>query len=68
MYIPSSSPDVVTCPLGRHRFIVTSSNTERYGKGSRKIPVFPELLPFLEEAFELADEGATWVIPMFEGD
>ena len=64
----SCPPDVVACPWGRNRFIATSPNTERYDKGSRKIPIFPELLPFLEEAFEMADEGTTRVIFMFEGD
>ena len=39
----------------RNRITVPSPKTDRYdGKGSRTIPLFPELRPFLEEAFELA--------------
>ena len=68
MCIRSSPSDVIDCLLQRNRFIVISLNTERYGKGSRKIPIFPELLPFLEKAFEMADENATWVSPMSKGD
>ncbi|MFO0969293.1 MAG: tyrosine-type recombinase/integrase [Gemmataceae bacterium] len=30
--------------------------------GDRWIPLFPELRPFLEEAFEQAPEGAVWII------
>ncbi len=32
------------------------------GRETRVIPLFPELRPFLEEAFELADAGADYVI------
>ena len=45
------------------RIQVTSPKTEGYaGKASREIPIFPELLPFLEEAFELAAPGQTHVV------
>jgi len=50
------------------RFVVTSPKTARYGKGSRTVPIFPELSPFLEEAYDLASEVAVWVVPMLEGD
>jgi integrase len=41
----------------RNRFRVTSPKTEHHeGKGERWVPIFPELRPFLEEAFELAAE------------
>jgi hypothetical protein len=47
----------------RDRFKVTSSKTEHLeGGGVRWIPIFPELRPYLEEAFELAAEGAVYVI------
>ena len=45
------------------RIHVSSRKTKRYrGKGSRIIPLFPELRPYLEEAFELAEPGTTHVI------
>ena len=49
------------------RFTVTSPKTKRYGKASRVVPLFPELRMYLDEAFSMADEGATWVIPMLTG-
>jgi integrase len=45
------------------RIVVTSPKTEHHpGKESRVIPLFAELRPFLEEAFELAPEGAEYVV------
>ena len=41
---------------------VTSPKTARVGKESRTIPLFPELRPFLEEAFDAAPEGAEYAI------
>jgi hypothetical protein len=32
------------------------------------VPLFPELRPFLDEAFSMAEEGETWVVPMLNGD
>src|SRR5262249_9490885 len=47
----------------RNRITVPSPKTERYdGKGSRTIPLFAELRPFLEEAFELAGPGQSYVV------
>src|SRR5262249_12126595 len=47
----------------RDRFRVTSPKTEHHeGKGERWVPIFPELRPFLEEAFEQAAPGALHVI------
>jgi integrase len=47
----------------RGRMTVASPKTSRYdGKGSRTIPLFPELRTYLEEAFELAEPGQTHVI------
>lgn len=47
------------------RIVVTSPKTEHHpGMGSRIIPLFPELRPILEEAFELAEEGSVYVISM----
>lgn len=45
------------------RMTVRSPKTEHHaGRESRQVPIFPELLPYLEEAFEMADEGAEFVI------
>jgi integrase len=42
---------------GKGRFLVRSPKT-----GNRWVPLFPELRPYLEEAFEAAPEGATHVV------
>ena len=48
----------------RGRFLVRSSKTEHHeGKGERWVPIFPELRPHLEQAFETAEEGAVYVFP-----
>ena len=44
------------------RVVVHSPKTTRHGKSSRVIPLFPELKPFLAEAFDLAPKGAEYVI------
>ncbi len=45
------------------RIVVTSPKTEHHaGKASRTIPLFPELRPILDKAFELAPEGAVYVV------
>ena len=47
----------------QQRFTVHSPKTERHaGHESRVVPLFPELLPFLENAFDAADPGAEFVI------
>jgi integrase len=51
------------------RFRVTSPKTERHeGKAERWVPIFPELRPYLEEAFERAEPGAVYVIARYRGD
>jgi len=48
----------------RERIHVPSPKTERYdGKESRTIPMFEELRPFIEQAFEIAQEGQVHVVP-----
>jgi integrase len=48
------------------RMTVHSPKTERHpGQDSRQVPLFPELLPYLQEAFEAADEGAEFVITRY---
>ena len=49
------------------RFTVASPKTKRYGKGSRVVPLFPELCRILDEAFAMAGEGECWVVPMLAG-
>ena len=45
------------------RIVVQSPKTEHHaGKASRTIPLFPELRPILAEAFDLAPEGAVYVV------
>ncbi|MEZ6140844.1 MAG: site-specific integrase [Zavarzinella sp.] len=45
------------------RITVISPKTERYdGKGSRVIPMYPELHQYLQEAYELAEPGQTHVV------
>ena len=47
----------------RGRIIVQSPKTEHHpGKGSRPIPMFPELRPILADAFDAAPEGAEYVV------
>jgi integrase len=52
-------PDVL---WDQNRFRVRSPKTERVGKPERIVPLFPELRPYLEEAFERAEPGELYVI------
>ena len=50
----------------RNRFTVHSPKTEHHqGGGIRVVPIFPELRPYLEEAFEQAEEGAEFVVSRY---
>jgi len=50
------------------RMTVTSPKTERYkGKGSRVVPIFGELRPYLQEAFDNAKPGAIYCIERYRG-
>ena len=52
-----------------YRFVVSSSKTEHHeGHESRVVPIFPELLPHLREAFEQADEGSEYCITRYRND
>src|SRR5262249_10754725 len=43
----------------RDRFLVRSAKTEHHTDGGERwVPIFPELRPFLAEAFDLAKEGS----------
>src|SRR5262249_33601075 len=46
----------------RGRFRVVAPKTEHQDGGERWVPLFPELRPHLEEAFERAEPGAVYVI------
>ncbi len=51
------------------RMRVRSSKTEHHDRGeSRYVPIFPELMPYLRDAYERADDGAEWVIARYRGD
>jgi integrase len=48
---------------GRSRITVTASKTETHAnKETRVIPLFPELLPYLRQAFEESEPGDEYVI------
>jgi len=49
------------------RFRVHSPKTKKQGKGERIVPLFPELRPFLEDAYQVAPEGALYVISRYRG-
>jgi integrase len=50
----------------RGRVRVTSPKTEHHpGKGSREIPLFPELRPFLEEVLDQAPEGTVFAVSRY---
>ena len=48
------------------RFLVHSPKTEHHEGGeSRIVPIFPELLPYFEQAWEQAAEGSEFVITRY---
>jgi len=50
----------------RARMVVHSPKTEHHqGKDRRIVPLYPELLPYLQEAFELAPPGTEFVITRY---
>lgn len=50
----------------RGRITVHSPKTEHHeGKGTRQIPLFPELRPYLDEVWEEAPPGTEWVITRY---
>lgn len=49
---------------GADAITVRSPKTEHHpGKESRSVPIFADLRPYLEEAYELAEPGAVYVVP-----
>lgn len=47
-----------------NRFLVQTPKTEHHtGRETKLVPIFPELRPHLEAAFDAADEGAEFVLP-----
>ncbi len=50
----------------RMRFTVHASKTEHHvGSGIRQVPIFPELLPHLQDCFEQAEPGTEYVITRY---
>ena len=47
----------------RGAMAVTSPKTEGHGQGQRMVPMFARLRPYLDEAWDMAREGQTHVIP-----
>jgi integrase len=65
---PSEHLGLRWCDLNweRARMTVTSPKTEHHpGGGSRVVPLFPELRPFLESAWEQAEPGTEFVITRY---
>lgn len=52
--------------FGNMRFTVHSSKTEHLGKGTRPVPIFPELYSLLLDAFDNAEPGAEYVISQYD--
>lgn len=51
------------------KILVHAPKTERHqGKGTRWIPIFAELRPYLDDAHEVAQDGAVYVISRYRGD
>lgn len=49
-------------------FMVTSPKTEHLeGQASRKVPIFPELLAYLQDTFELAEGRSDYCITRYRG-
>ncbi len=47
----------------RDRFTVHATKTEHHADGGvRKVPIFPELAPYLTECFEAAEPGSEYVV------
>ncbi len=50
----------------RSRFLVHSPKTEHHaGGGTRWVPIFPELLPYLREVYEAAEPGTEYAITRY---
>jgi len=49
------------------RMTITAPRTKRYGKGYRVAPIFPELLPYLEDAHDMAPPDTRYVIHRYRG-
>ncbi|HZZ78456.1 MAG TPA: tyrosine-type recombinase/integrase [Gemmataceae bacterium] len=49
--------------FGKNRILIHAPKTEHHAdNGDRLVPIFPELKPYLEEAFDLAKPGTEFVI------
>lgn len=69
--VPSEASRLRWCDLDWHRgrMTVHSPKTEHHkGKATRTVPIFPELRPILEEAWDAAEPRAVYVVPMIRDD
>lgn len=51
----------------RGTFVIHSPKTSRYGKETRVCPIFPELLPFFDAAWDVAQKGVDRIFPEIRG-
>ena len=51
----------------RATFVIHSPKTSRYGKETRVCPIFPELLPFFDAAWDVAQKGVDRIFPDIRG-
>ena len=68
MRVPSEILDLQWSDVDweRQQFTVHSPKTAGHdGKGSRIVPIFPELAPLFRDAFEAAEEGAEYIITRY---
>ncbi|MFO0916535.1 MAG: tyrosine-type recombinase/integrase [Pirellulales bacterium] len=47
--------------------LILSPKTAHHGKGSRRIPLFPELREYLEDAQKMVGRSSPYVLPMLSG-
>lgn len=53
----------------RSRVVITSPKTKRHRGGDKRVcPIFPEVLPFLQDAWDAAPEGAVYIFPSIRSE
>ena len=50
----------------RRTILIHSRKTEHLGNETRLVPIFPELMPYLQDAWEVTPEGQDVMLPMLE--
>ena len=62
---PEDAKRALGTSLGRYRLCCGTHGCAEGKTGYRVLPIFPELRPFLEEAYDLADPGEEYVIARY---